>query len=293
MHFLILCILSSTSIFVIFKALDRYRIPPFPIILLNYFFATIIGFLLNPVEFSFSTLLGFDWLPVSVLIGILFILMFFLVARSSKEAGLSVTTVAGKMSVVFPIIMSLLISASDTLTPVKLTGILLTLAGVGLTVLKPGESRLNYQKIYLPLLLFVGMGFVDALVKYAQHSFVRDEFTALFSAVLFFFAFATGFITLAFNPSHLKRFRELRIWAWGLLLGLVNFGSIYFIVRALNFTSPEGMQTDSSIIFGLNNIGVVSLSVLTGLLVFREKLRPINWVGIIISCTAIVLFSMS
>ena len=291
MHFLILCILSSTAIFVIFKALDRFSLPSFPIIVINYLAAALIGFLINPLPFHPGQWINADWLFISLIIGIMFILMFFIVAYSSQKAGISVTTVASKMSVIFPMMFSMMIDQGDRLTLVKLTGIISALTGVVLTVYKPRTVSPDMKLIYIPLVLFIGMGLVDSLVKYAQHRFVTDSDTALFSAILFLNAFFAGIVIIAFNPLNYRWFLKPSIWGWGLLLGLVNFGSIFFIVRALNFGSSIGSGIDSSVIFGVNNIGVVSLSVLTGLWIFREKLSPLNWIGISVSAIAILLFS--
>ena len=293
MHFLILCIISSTTIFVIFRTIKPYNLPPFPVILINYLFAFILGFLLNPLHFTPGSIIKMNWFPLSMLIGILFILMFFVIAHSSQKAGISVTSVAGKMSVVFPIVLSMIISASDVLSFIKFMGIVLALAGVTLTIIKPGNHNVDYRKIYLPVILFVGMGIVDSLVKLAQHCYVKDESTAIFSAVLFLNAFVTGILILIFRPGTMRWFKNIRIWLWGLLLGIANFGSVFFMVRALNYLNPSGNHIDSSVIFGINNIGIVSLSVLAGLLIFREKLRLVNWIGIGISGFAIILFSLS
>lgn len=292
MHFLFLCILSSTSIFIVFKSIDRQGIPAFPVIVINYLAAAILGFIINPGAISFSVLREAPWLPISVIIGILFIIMFFLIALSSRKAGISITTVASKMSVIFPILFSLLIDPSDRLTGLKAAAILATLAGVGLTVYKPGKSSLDLPLIYIPLLLFLGMGIVDSMVKFAQHRFVGDSHTALFSAVLFLNAFLSGLIALAFFPKYLRNFTRLSTWAWGLLLGAVNFGSIFFLVRALNYISPSGSGTDSSILFGVNNLGIVALSVLVGLWIFKEKLLYVNWLGILLSAAALFLFAL-
>lgn len=292
MHFLLLCILSSTGIFVIFKSLNRFHLPSFPVIVINYLLACILGFVINPGPVQFLDIKNAEWLPSSILIGFLFIIMFFLVAYSSKKAGISVTTVASKMSVLFPIIFSMLIDPSDQLTLLKGTAILLTLCGVALTVYNPVEGISKRAVLYIPLLLFVGMGIVDSLVKLAQHRFVSDNETALFSAVLFLNAFLAGLIILLFKPGNLVYFKNPAIWAWGLLLGGVNFGSIYFLVRALNFTSSHGTVIDSSVIFGINNTGIVALSVLAGLLVFGERLKAINWVGVLLSVLALILFSL-
>jgi hypothetical protein len=136
------------------------------------------------------------------------------------------------------------------------------------------------------------MGIVDSLVKFAQHRFVSDSHTALFSAVLFLNAFLSGLIALVFYPKYVRYFIRVSTWFWGLLLGAVNFGSIFFLVRALNYISPAGTGTDSSIIFGVNNIGIVALSVLVGLWVFKEKLLFLNWLGFILSALALLLFAL-
>jgi len=291
MHFLVLCILSSTGIFIVFKTIDRLHIASFPVIVINYLVATALGFLINRNDFSVISIRELDWLPMSILIGILFIAMFFLVAYSSQKAGISVTTVASKMSVIFPILFSLAIDPSDNLTLLKSAAILCTLSGVAFTVYKPLKSKLDRTVVMVPLILFAGMGLVDSLVKYSQHRFVSDSETALFSAILFLNAFITGVVILLFSPKHYRRFLKPSTWGWGLVLGGVNFGSIFFLVRALNFGSPAGSRIDSSVIFGVNNTGIVGLSVLVGLWIFREYLRPINWLGILLSAIALILFA--
>lgn len=293
MTYLILCIFSSTGIFIVFKYLDQKNLPSFPVIIINYLVASIMGFIINADQMKVSDLFSAGWIPVSILIGFLFIVMFFVVARSSNEAGISVTTVASKMSVVFPIAFSMMIDPSDRLTLLKGAAVIATLSGVLLTVYAPGRSLQARKRKFLPLVLFIGMGLVDSLVKFAQHSYVSERETALFSAVLFAMAFLTGMVILPFRKEGVSEFRKFAVWRWGLLLGIVNFGSIYLMVSALNHVNEYGARIDSSIIYGANNIGIVSLSVLAGLLIFHEKLRTINWIGIAVSAIAIVLFSIS
>jgi drug/metabolite transporter (DMT)-like permease len=292
MHFLLLCILSSTAIFVTFKSINRLDIPAFPVIVINYLAATLLGLLIYTGNTGLVSVPGSPWLPLSIIIGIMFILMFFLVAYSTKKAGLSVTTVASKMSVIFPIVFSVIIDPGDQLSILKGLAVLTALGGVALTVFKPEKANPVPGVIVIPLLLFVGMGVVDSLVKLAQQNYVDDNETALFSAILFLNAFISGLLVALFYRKYNRYFLMARVWGWGLLLGSVNFGSIYFLVRALHYTSPTGWQMDSSVIFGANNISIVALSVLLGLLVFREKLRPVNWVGISLSALALLLFTM-
>jgi drug/metabolite transporter (DMT)-like permease len=292
MHLLLLSILSSTGIFIVFRSLDKFRIPSFPVIVINYLTASILGFVINLNHLDLYSIGQSGWLPLSVIIGILFIIMFFLVALSSRKAGISVTTVAAKMSVLFPIVFSLIIDPADRLSLIKGGAILCTLSGVTLTVYKPFRNGLDKAVLYIPLILFAGMGLVDSLVKYAQHRFVTDQDTALFSAILFLNAFITGLIILLFTPRNFKSFLRPGIWGWGIILGGVNFGSIFFLVRALNHISPAGNRIDSSVIFGVNNTGIVALSIFVGLWIFRERLLPVNWLGVVLSALALILFAL-
>ncbi len=292
MHFLLLCILSSTAIFVTFKTINRFNIPAFPVIVINYLVATLLGFLIYSGDTGLASIPGSRWLPISIIIGILFIIMFFLIAFSTRKAGISVTTVASKMSVIFPIVFSLIIDPSDQLSLLKSAAILIALGGVVLTVYKKEAESSQRSIIFIPLLLFVGMGLVDSLVKLAQQQYVSDEETALFSAILFLNAFLSGILAAIFYRKHNRYFLKGAVWGWGLLLGAVNFGSIFFLVKALHYSSPTGLRMDSSVIFGANNISIVALSVLIGLLVFKEKLKFINWIGIVLSALALLLFTL-
>jgi drug/metabolite transporter (DMT)-like permease len=290
MHFLILCILSSTGIFIVFKFVDKFSFPPLPIIVINYFTASLLGFLIQASPMGLPEMARSEWFPVSIIIGVLFILMFFLVAYSSKKAGISITTVASKMSVIFPILFSIFIDPGDRMTLIKAMAVAFTLTGVALTVYRPRTEKLDKAAIYIPLLLFAGMGLVDSLVKFAQHHYVNDSELAPFSSLLFLNAFISGLLVLILMPGLYRNFVRFSIWGWGVLLGAVNFGSIFFLVRALNFLSPGGKSVDSSVIFGINNIGIVALSVMAGWLVFKESLKLVNWIGIGLSALALLFF---
>lgn len=291
MIYLLLCIISSTLIFVIFKFLGRYKIPVLPVIVYNYLFASATGFILTGNQIFTLLSKSADWISLSIIIGILFIVMFFVVGKSSQVAGISVTTVASKMSVVTPITFSILSDPLDDLSLLKSTGIITALIAVFLTIYRKKTLDVERSAIFYPVLLFFGMGVVDSLVKYSQLHFIEDSRLAIFSAVLFLIAFICGLLIISFNKKKRKHIYSFKTLYWGLFLGLSNFGSIYFIIRALNFKNVSGNGIDSSIIFGVNNTGIVVLSVLAGYIIFKEKLRVINYLGIVLAIIAIILFS--
>lgn len=286
MIFILLSILSSTGIFVIFKLINNQQLPVTNIIVINYLTAFLFGYsqhLSNPVD-----ALKADWIYYAFLIGVLFIVFFTLISLSSKTVGISITTVASKMSVIIPILFSILFFKEDVMA-YKVIGIVLALIGVFFTIYKKdNQVKSNINSIILPLALFIGMGVVDSIIKYAQETLISPSENAFFSSTLFFVSFATGLIYTLTNPKILKAFLNIRVYIFGVLLGLANYGSIYFLIAALNSN-----VLDSSVIFGINNVGIVVLSVFIGILVFKEKISKLNSIGILSSIVAIAALSIS
>jgi drug/metabolite transporter (DMT)-like permease len=286
MIWLVLCTLSSTAIFVIFKLLEKT--PLINAIIVNYIIASVFVFFLYG-SFPVADVFKADWLFISIIIGFLFIVMFFIIGLSSQLVGISITTVAGKMSVIIPMIFAI-IAFDENLGVIKVVGILTAITAVAMSVYKSNKTKEKVKIAYLmlPIVLFVGMGIVDSSVIYSKEAYVDDSVAALFSATVFSFALLTGFIYSLVNRKIFANFFIPRVWYLGAALGIVNFGSIYLMIRALN----SGVF-HNSVVFGINNIGIVGLSVLIGTFVFGEKLTIINKIGILLSIFAIGLLTIA
>lgn len=291
MIYLLLSILSSTSLFVIFKVAKKYGIKNFDIIIINYIVASVLGFSISNYSNEIFPLYANPWFPYAVIIGILYVIGFVLIGLSSQKAGIAITTVASKMSVVIPITFSLVYDPYDQISLLKITGILLALLAVFLSVYRKKNIDVNPEYLYLPLILFMGMGIIDSIIKLAQFKHIDNGVSTLFSAVLFTIAAITGIITNIIRRSPFRRLLRSGTLLWGTLLGLGNYGSIWFLILALNSKTEENLPLDGSAVFGINNIGIVGLSVMLGLVVFREKLTWINWMGVIFSFIAIYILS--
>jgi multidrug transporter EmrE-like cation transporter len=74
----------------------------------------------------------------------------------------------------------------------------------------------------------------------------------------------------------------IRSVAGGIILGVPNYFSIYAITKALD----SGI-VQSSVLYPINNMGIVICSAIGAVLLFREKLSWMNWTGIAISVLAI------
>lgn len=294
MVYLLLSILSSTAIYIVFKLINRYKVFTFSAIIVNYFAACLAGFFLSSSNPFSLTYLSEKWLPIAVVIGVMFIIMFFVIGKSTQNAGVGVTSVAVKMSVVFPIAFSIWYDITDPLTLLKFFGIALALPAVVLTAYKGGKVNVDRRAMLLPLFLFVGMGAVDSFVKYSQSEYINNELAPIFSALIFAASALVGVLTLPFNRKAFIHLGKIKTWLLGIILGLVNFGSIYFLVLALNHIDVDtGEQAMGSVVFGINNIGIVVLSVIIGFIIFGERPNRTNWLGIGLSLLAIFILSIS
>ncbi|GET21890.1 hypothetical protein [Prolixibacter denitrificans] len=282
MHYLLLSILSSTLIFFIFKFLEKYKADLFLVILLNYITASVLGFRLVPHLPSVTTIIKAGWLPYALLIGILFIAIFFLIARSSQKAGITITALAAKLSMVVPILYSILFFG-ERVTIFRIIGIATAILAVLLAIYKR-NGKTNWNAVLLPVVIFLGTGAVDSMVKYVQQVYVRGTTTAVFTTVLFATAGIIGLVVTIFKRPGWKEFFRLPVIAGGIFLGAANFGSLYFMIHALSYSGLA-----SSVVFGLNNMCIVAFSTILGMLFFREKLSTVNWTGIILSFISIFI----
>lgn len=294
MVFLLLSILSSASVFIVFKLIDRNEVNTFSAIIINYITACSAGFFLSHSNPFSDQVIHSRWIFLSLILGVIFIAMFRLIGLSVQKAGVTSTTIASKMSVIIPILFSILIEANDKLTLFKSVGIILALIAVLLTSYRKERREIEPSVILLPILIFIGVGVLDSLIKYAQFKYVSENVNLLFCGTTFMVAGLVGFLSLPFNRQAAKNLLKVKSWIFGILLGLVNFGATIFIISALNSVSSiTGKQIESSVLFGINNIGIVTLGVLIGFIFFKERPTKLNWVGISLSFVAILFLTLN
>ena len=282
---LLLAIFTSTGIFITFKYLEKFKIDILLAIIINYLTASLCGYLLSDTTLNFNNIIQQDWFAISILIGALFIIVFFIIGRSTQKAGISVTTLASKMSFVLPLLFSILYY-QEAITAKKILGIVIAVSAVVLSIYKKRGDKMNRQFIWLPILLFFGAGTVDSLVKFAQQEYLNSGGTEQFSTLLFAIAAIAGLVALFIRKEKLRNLFQGKVVVGGCILGLVNYGSLYFLIASLNNSGYE-----SSVVFSIINIGIVACSVLIGLSIFREKLNKVNILGILLAFIAIFILT--
>ncbi|WP_416443095.1 EamA family transporter [Leeuwenhoekiella sp. A16] len=288
MIYLLLSIIASSLIFIVFKLFDRFKINTLQAIIYNYFFACFTGLLAYNTRFSLSEILHKKWLLGAVLLGVLFIVIFYLMAITTQRSGLSVVSVATKMSLAIPILFGF-IYYRESISFVKITGILLALTAVYFTSVKNEDAlKVKPKNLIFPILVFLGSGVIDTSIKFLENSFVAKDEVPLFSATIFASAFVIGIMVLVFQKLKGNFNFESKNLLGGVALGIPNYFSIYFLVQALRANGLE-----SSTIFTLNNVAIVMLSTLLGIILFKEKLLPKNWLGIGLAVLSLILVTLA
>ncbi|KQC28864.1 DMT family transporter [Flagellimonas eckloniae] len=283
---LVLSVLCSSLIFVIFKLFDVYKVQTLYAIITNYVVACTVGLILYEKEIDFNKIIHESWFLGTLALGIFFILVFNLMAKASQVAGVSVASVATKMSLVMPVIFGV-IFYKEVLSLYQIIGILLALAAVYFASMKEKSIAFSKKTLLLPALVFLGSGIIDISVSYFQENHLAQHEVAIFSAIVFGFAALTGLIFIGVKSVKKPLRVNIKNIVGGIVLGVPNYFSIFFLIRAL-----QNEELDSAAIFTLNNVAIVMLSTLLGIAIFKEKLSLKNWGGIALAIVSIMLVAL-
>lgn len=287
MIYLLLSILFSTGLFVIFKYFGIYKIDVLKAIVVNYIVAFMIGFVSAEKRIPFAEIPNQTWFLGAMLLGALFVSIFFVMAMTAQKNGVSVASVAGKMSVVIPVLFGLFLY-NESVTFLKVIGIIIAVIAVYLASVKEEKRNVKKAGLLFPILLFFGSGAIDTLLKYIEVNFVPKEEVAIFSGSLFAIAAFFGLIILGVKSIKKQESFGVKNVIAGVVLGVPNYYSIIFLIKALQVDGFE-----SSTLFTINNVGIVIVSTLVGLLLFKEHFSLKNKIGVFLAILGIILVTIA
>jgi drug/metabolite transporter (DMT)-like permease len=273
---------------VVFKLLSKYEINTLQALIINYVTACICGIIFQKNAINITEIPQYEWFPYAIGLGAMFIIVFNLMAITTQRNGLSVVSVAAKMSVVIPILFGLLYY-KESLGVFKILGIIIALIAVYLASIKEKEGlKINPSNLIFPILVFLGSGIIDTTLKYLEGEFIAENDIPIFSATIYAMAAFIGVIILLFQIINGQMHFKLKNILGGIALGIPNYFSVYFLVQALRSDILE-----SSGVFTVNNVAIVMISTLLGILLFKEKLLPKNWIGIGLAVLSILFIALS
>ncbi|CAM5181675.1 Integral membrane protein OS=Castellaniella defragrans (strain DSM / CCUG 39792 / 65Phen) OX=1437824 GN=BN940_15646 PE=4 SV=1 [Castellaniella denitrificans] len=286
MHTLILSISFSVAVSIFLKLARGGGIRIDQAIAVNYATAAALSlWLLRPPLDTLFEQPPAVWL-ILCLLGVLLPSVFLVMAAAVRRAGIVRSDTAQRLSLILPILAAFLVF-HEVLSGRKAFGIALALCALACLLARPragaaaapdDETRGSAARGWPVLLgVWAGYGCIDILFK--QMARIGAGFTGSLLLSFILAGLLMGLWLLV------RRTRwDARSLASGILLGGLNFGNIYFYIRA-----HQTFPANPTLVFAAMNIGVISIGTLVGAGVFRERLSALNMLGIGLALGAIVL----
>ncbi len=286
MGYLVLSILMNVLIFTAFRSFTKFQVALLPAVVINYVVCSFIGLAVfheTVIPDSFEA-----WNLFAVTLGIIFISTFYLLGLTTQYFGITIATVSSKMSLIIPVIFGLFIfeTAAHEFDGWNYAGVLLALVAVALTSLKPAGpvEQIPQPRSYwiFPLALFCLAGILDTTLNYVNFSYLDQTTEVSFIVGIFVTAALIGVVILILRGQPVS---NKSLWG-GILLGIPNFFSMFFILKALTAFNHDG-----AVLFPLFNMGIILGSAGVAVTIFRERLLTINKLGIILAVLSVIMLS--
>ena len=283
MWYVILSIICSVSVGILLKIAKRFQVNIFQIITWNY--AT--AFVLTYVIFKPQVQESLEQIPIELLVSlsILLPIVFLFQNASIKNIGIVKTDIAQRLSLFIPILASYFIF-NETFTVYKIIGLILGFSAIFFTLSKKTEIKNSNINWIYPLLVLFGFGIIDTLFKR-----VATISEIPFTTILFFIfggALLLSILIIIYNFIIQKETIKLENSYWGIGIGFLNFGNILFYLNA-----HKALQNNPSTVFAGMNMGVIILGSIAGILIFKEKLSKLNYIGIFLAILSIICITLS
>lgn len=281
MLFLILSIICSVTVGVIFKIARKYTISHTQIVAWNYVFAGTLCYLSFSPDINTVETTAPWWLYITI--GILLPSIFLFLASSIKHMGIVKTDAAQRLSLFIPVLAAWLIFKEE-FNMLKISAFVLAIPALLLILTKNTENTKN--KWGYPAVVLIGFGVIDILFKQIATYTSLPYTTSLF--VILGIAMCIMITVVAYEVIFKKVKLNIHNILFGSLVGIFNFGNILFYLKA-----HQEFSKNPSTVFAGMNMGVIIIGSLVGVLIFKEKLSKMNFLGLFLALIAIVLIVLS
>lgn len=273
MSALVASIVCSVCVSIFLKLARRQRVDVAQAIAFNYVAAATLCFvLLRPSLASAAELSPGLLLPLGVLLPSVFLAM----GAAVRHAGIVLSDAAQRLSLFLPLLAAFFVFG-EQVGGEKLAGIGLALVALGCLIAKPVKGAPASRSMPMLLAVWAGYGVIDILFKQMAKR------GAAFPSTLFASFVLAGGLLSAWLFAKRTRWTTRSMVA-GLLLGCLNFGNIYFYIRA-----HQVFAESPTLVFSAMNIGVISLGTLVGAGFFGERPSKVNYLGVVLALAAIVV----
>ncbi len=288
MIFLFICVVLTTSFFVSFKLFEHFKLNTFQAIVFNYITCVVVGASFSIDVQADAFLNDLSWMPYGIILGTLFISSFFLMAKTAQEVSITVSTVASKISMIVPSIVSLFLFKELRVgfSFANALGFVFSISALLLITHKKNTSNIKIKSSswLLVLAVFLGTGVVDTIINLAGKAFTFTDFNKGFPVFCFGVAALIGFIIFMIDTKNKFHFKNV---LGGICLGIPNYFSIYALMQGL-----KQFDGNAAFVYPIVHILSILSASLVAYLWFKEKLTTTNYVGVFFAIVAVVLLAL-
>jgi drug/metabolite transporter (DMT)-like permease len=284
MIYLIFSVITNAAIYWLFKYFERIEAKIFETIVFNYIIAFSCGifFVPNVPEALHSALQFPVWSIAGLIMGSLFISVFYFMAITAKKSGIAMATLSSKMSLVLAVIVLAFLGKGE-ITLLKAVALVIAMFGLYLFSVDR-KSKLNKDMVLYPVILMLGSTSVDFSIAYFQGFTNNQNELSLFTCMPFMGAGMIGISILIYKMIFKKESFPLKEMGTGTILGFVNYGSIFFLVELYH----SGWMPESTIL-PVNNLLVLVIGSIGAVFIFNEKLNRRKIQGLVICLLSLIL----
>jgi drug/metabolite transporter (DMT)-like permease len=282
MIYIFLSICCSVTVAVLLKLAKRYQINVLQAVMWNYLAAILLSLVffrppINTIAVVPSSLV--------VVLGVLLPLLFLILSASVRNIGIVKTDIAQRLSLFIPILAALFLFG-ENFGRLKIAGLIVGFIAIFLTLFRKSVTKTERFSYIYPIFVFIGFGVIDVLFK----QLAIDKSIPYTSALLIAFcvSFCVALFILAYTVAIKKQKVQLINFVCGIVLGCFNFCNILFYMKA-----HRAMAEHPSTVFAAMNMGVILVGSMVGIVLFKEKVSRINYIGITLALAAILLITLS
>jgi drug/metabolite transporter (DMT)-like permease len=280
---LLLAIIFSAMIPVLMKYAHNRNLADEVILTFNYLIALSVSIIFtllkqeNYIDLFSDSKSIIILIAVGIVTGLMYYNAFYFYQKSVRDNGVSLSIAVGKMGIVIPMILSLILW-HEIPTQLQWVGILMSMVAIGIINIKPKEFKGVQIKTSLLMFFIIG-GLGDFFNKLFEVN-VGAQYTDLFLVMVF----GTALIASLYNTIKLKNITKLSV-VYGVAVGIPNMLTAFFLISAL------GMM-NATVVFPLYSGGAIMLSMLWSMFAFSEKLKRKDVVSIAMIFIALILINL-
>ena len=275
---LLLAIASSSLVSIVMRTSEKYTKGNHGMLAVNYIICVIMAAFYTGFGNLFPKAEGIGFtLGLGTCTGILYLVGLLLVQLNIQKNGVVLSSIFQKLGLIVQVLISIIFFKEQPQL-IQVLGIIICLVAVVMINFEKGQTAVQFKMGLFLILL--SSGFCDVMSK------IHEEMGN--PALADHFLFYTFGVAMILCIALIIVKKELFGWKdilFGILLGIPNYFSASFLLKALN-------DIAAVIVFPTFSVATVVVISMTGLLVFKEKLSKKQWIGMGLILVALVFLNI-